>query len=369
MLFSRCLHFLVGIDYIFIIVDLIWSASDKLVTAAAYVCRVDHSQFQISGPRRTSCNPREEQAVTSLSRSVGQGGQNEPQDVKVVQRLLNRHTLKNVRRLHVDGLSGPQTIRAIREFQAQKVGMRHPDGRVDPGGRTLRALRDTGSRPPAADRPKRETPESRREDRQRRKDFVDPRVRETNTTTKIIDAIEPHFRGTKAKVISGYLNDSDLFWKVNYHWEYLLWMVEHSLSLDISDRHRARLQAIHSNLLSNTPNPDKGYRTSRNLGRPADQSSYDMFDKRYRLVRQAKRDFKKIVRAADLPRKSSRSANTFALAAAPVAHPGTSKHSTGYALDIKGPNRQIASIAKGRGASLTFDEDSHVHIEFRNGAA
>jgi LAS superfamily LD-carboxypeptidase LdcB len=57
----------------------------------------------------------------------------------------------------------------------------------------------------------------------------------------------------------------------------------------------------------------------------------------------------------------------FDLAGAPVAPPGQSKHGTGYALDIEGDNNAIKSLCKGLGATLAFDEKSHVHVEFKNG--
>lgn len=74
--------------------------------------------------------------------SVGFGGANRPEDVRLVQRLLNR--AEAYPRLVVDGRIGPNTLRAIRSFQARF--MEAPDGRVDPGGRTLRRLNDASSR-------------------------------------------------------------------------------------------------------------------------------------------------------------------------------------------------------------------------------
>lgn len=59
----------------------------------------------------------------------------------------------------------------------------------------------------------------------------------------------------------------------------------------------------------------------------------------------------------------------FDLAAAPVASPGRSKHGGGYAIDIQGDNHAIKSVCKARGATLVFDEQSHVHVEFKNGVA
>jgi peptidoglycan hydrolase-like protein with peptidoglycan-binding domain len=68
--------------------------------------------------------------------SVGSGGDNRPDDVRVVQDLLNRAAGAG---LDVDGDCGPKTVGAITEYQ--KGFTRRPDGRVDPEGLTLRKLR------------------------------------------------------------------------------------------------------------------------------------------------------------------------------------------------------------------------------------
>jgi peptidoglycan hydrolase-like protein with peptidoglycan-binding domain len=66
--------------------------------------------------------------------------------VKTIQKLLNEHA-KTVgyASLPIDGVSSPPVIQAIRTFQQKIVGMRSPDGRVDPAGKTLRHLNE----PPA----------------------------------------------------------------------------------------------------------------------------------------------------------------------------------------------------------------------------
>jgi predicted chitinase len=58
----------------------------------------------------------------------------------LVQRLLNQHRQPPLRRIDENGVMGPDTIAAIEEFQRRVVKMKSPDGRVDPGGATLRAL-------------------------------------------------------------------------------------------------------------------------------------------------------------------------------------------------------------------------------------
>lgn len=65
-----------------------------------------------------------------LGASVGRGGKNAPNDVRAVQAALG---------IAADGQCGPQTIAAIKTFQ-KNLGHAKPDGRVDPGGGTERAL-------------------------------------------------------------------------------------------------------------------------------------------------------------------------------------------------------------------------------------
>jgi peptidoglycan hydrolase-like protein with peptidoglycan-binding domain len=80
--------------------------------------------------------------------SVGRGGVNRPEDVRVVQELLNKQTRPPMQLLQVDGMAGPKTIAAIEAFQRQNLSMTHPDGCVDADGRTLIALASNASVPP-----------------------------------------------------------------------------------------------------------------------------------------------------------------------------------------------------------------------------
>jgi hypothetical protein len=185
-------------------------------------------------------------------------------------------------------------------------------------------------------------------------------------TTRIIDNLVPRFGSIRAKIIGGYLTDSDQFWKVNYHWEYLLDMVVHSLTLAVEGTDRDELSNIRSSLIAVKPNPDSGYTTSP-VGKPEDRSSYEDANQRYTVLRSMKESFVGVTKRADLKRRSSRSPTMFELAGAPVAPPGKSKHGTGYAVDIAGDNAAIKSLCKGLGATLVFDEQSHVHVEFKDG--
>lgn len=75
-------------------------------------------------------------AAARLGGSVGAGGRNARSDVLMVQSALN---LRARAGLAEDGVCGKNTIAAIRRFQ-QTLGLERPDGRVDPGGPTERAL-------------------------------------------------------------------------------------------------------------------------------------------------------------------------------------------------------------------------------------
>lgn len=198
------------------------------------------------------------------------------------------------------------------------------------------------------------------------KTFVDPKVLTIPVTDAIIEKIYAHFPQS-SKVISGYLSEEQLYWKVNYHWEVLLEAVEHCAGLDIDQGHRTALAAIKASLQTNPPDPQTGYRKSRTPGEPKDKSSHEVILKRHALVKQGKRDLKSVIIAADIFKKSSRDPKALMLAYAPVARPAQGKHSTGYALDIKGNNAEISDVARRLGASLVFNEGSHVHCEWKNG--
>lgn len=87
--------------------------------------------------------------MAEIVKSVGKDAPNRKADVIVVQKLLNNFTTGlGLKALEVDGGFGTDTGTAIRRFQAKVVGIANPDGRVDPGGRTLVAL--NGTAPPSA---------------------------------------------------------------------------------------------------------------------------------------------------------------------------------------------------------------------------
>lgn len=70
-------------------------------------------------------------AVKDIKASVGEGGKNNEDDVKIVQTLL---------KIDVDGDCGKQTIAAIKAYQ-KSIGFAKPDGKIDAGGKTWLSLK------------------------------------------------------------------------------------------------------------------------------------------------------------------------------------------------------------------------------------
>jgi hypothetical protein len=76
-----------------------------------------------------------------ITGSVGKNGDNRRGDVMSVQTLLNLPANRKARpSLRVSGEVDAATLAAIEHFQDKVLHMAAPDGRVDPGGRTWRAL-------------------------------------------------------------------------------------------------------------------------------------------------------------------------------------------------------------------------------------
>ena len=76
-----------------------------------------------------------------ISLSVGEKGKNLKTDVKKIQQALNKIKPPVVtKKLTEDGLYGPKTGEAIKSFQKKHVFLIKPDGRIDPGGKTIQKL-------------------------------------------------------------------------------------------------------------------------------------------------------------------------------------------------------------------------------------
>src|SRR5215204_3631701 len=83
--------------------------------------------------------------LVTLQGSVGRNGRNLRDDVVQIQEALNRVGPVNggpVIPLVVDGFVGPKTVKAIEDFQRAQFPGKFPDGRIDPGQRTVGRLNE-----------------------------------------------------------------------------------------------------------------------------------------------------------------------------------------------------------------------------------
>ncbi len=80
----------------------------------------------------------------NITASVGKNGKNKIEDIFPIQMLLNKFIIPGCLKprtfIQQDGIIGQKTIDAIKDFQRRIVGFQNPDGRIDPGGKTLAAL-------------------------------------------------------------------------------------------------------------------------------------------------------------------------------------------------------------------------------------
>jgi hypothetical protein len=194
-----------------------------------------------------------------------------------------------------------------------------------------------------------------------------PQVQENATTSAIIDTIYPYYSKDDL-VIGGLLNDSQQAWKVNWHWEYLQAVIHDLLKHDVGTDRAAKFEAILANLASNPPDPASGYLDDAEPGETLDNSSEAVLLTRWSLVTQCKKDLEAAWGSStEMASKSKYDQKALDLSVAPIMPPGKSKHGTGYALDISGNNAEIKSVSRQLGATMTFDEKSHVHVEFAAG--
>ena len=78
--------------------------------------------------------------MIAINYSVGATGVNKPVDVMIVQHLLNLNRDVADYQTPITGIvDGPMT-QAIERFQQNALGMKRPDGKVDPGGNTFARL-------------------------------------------------------------------------------------------------------------------------------------------------------------------------------------------------------------------------------------
>ncbi len=88
-------------------------------------------------------------ASKTISGSVGDKGDNKPEDVLLVKTLLNKfYKAFNIADANTNTKVGATTIGVIKKFQQEKVGSANPDGRIDVSGKTWKVL--NGETPPIA---------------------------------------------------------------------------------------------------------------------------------------------------------------------------------------------------------------------------
>lgn len=203
--------------------------------------------------------------------------------------------------------------------------------------------------------------------------FVRTTVKTIPLTKLLIDRAMPYYP-LSCRVIGGYLDDGDQYWKVNYHWEHLVTKIEQFLGMSTpTEQQKTWARAVWKVLMTNPPIPERGYLKDKNVGETKDISTRERIKERHKLLKQSKKDFRGIIIAAKIvdPLKEKgnppKADKDWWRAVAPLAPPGRSMHGTGYALDIAGNNNDIKAISKALGATLVFNEASHVHVEFANG--
>jgi hypothetical protein len=115
----------------------------------SHLCRELAEQSEIESPDNIPGSeraPKQEQQLApvgktkKLTASVGRQGANRPDDVRLVQRLLNSNLPVPPARLSENGIIDGSTVFAIETYQTRALGNKSPDGRVDPGGKTFQSL-------------------------------------------------------------------------------------------------------------------------------------------------------------------------------------------------------------------------------------
>jgi hypothetical protein len=203
---------------------------------------------------------------------------------------------------------------------------------------------------------------------QSRASFVGPMVGENARTTQILDTIWPYFHKDD-QVIAGYMTDVQLIWKVNFHWDEILWTCDKVAKMDVSEDTKTQLADLASGLMAFAPDPGKGAYLPGPAGTPVDKSTPAAFDARYNAVKDAKPKLHAILEAAGILAKypkTSEPGRSFQNACDFLRPPTTSKHGEGYALDLKGDEDRIIAAATKVGMTGK-DKEAYTHVEFASG--
>ena len=193
-------------------------------------------------------------------------------------------------------------------------------------------------------------------------------VRYLPLTKKIIKALMPYFpRGTV--VTTGYLSERDQYWRVNFHWAYMQYVIKQANARDdVPKATKTALAKVVDQLWNNAPTRARNvnYISSKSL--TADKSKLSTQVARWRLVNRCKLAMKQAVgKDKEANRAVRRVRGSWGMATARLARPGRSKHGCGYAVDIAGNRPLIRRVCRALGATVRYDEESHVHVEFGRG--
>ena len=181
--------------------------------------------------------------------------------------------------------------------------------------------------------------------------FVKPAVKTIPRTLKIINSIMPYYP-IDCVCISGYLDSSDQFWKVNYHWELLVSRIDHFLTLSVVwGTHKGYARTVRAALMSNAPNPIAGYIKDRRVGETKDNSLPETITARHAILKQSKLDFERIIVKAKIVNVATKSnppakEKIWWLSVAPLAKPSTSKHGTAMRLTLEETIRRLPVSAR-----------------------
>jgi hypothetical protein len=280
-------------------------------------------------------------------------------EVKKIQKLLNSR-LKPSPKLSENGDFDAATEEAVKAFQKQE--RLKPDGIV--GKNTLGALSKDGSGGASKSAGVLEKPADAHTSRS---SFVDSKVKENALSKAIIDKIYPYFP-KKYKVISAYLSASDLYWKVNYHWDAMrVWLEYAKDHEEMKPDEKKQLDEFYKRLMSNKPSKPGHFKVNK-IGEPEDASSEKTIEQRCTTLQKLKKELAAYSSKQQFAKKKMKQQEVLKYALNPLALPKKSNHVHGWALDIAGDINGAAEIAKKLGATLAFKEMTHCHCEFKNGA-
>ena len=199
-----------------------------------------------------------------------------------------------------------------------------------------------------------------------RNSFVRAGVKENEITTRIINQIYKYFP-KKSLVISGYLTPSDLYWKVNYHWDAMRTWLEYAKDNDqMDEEEQETLEDIYKRLMSNQPSKLGHYKVDK-IGEPEDSSSESKIEERCMLIIKLKAELADYSKEHKFADKKMQLQPLLKYSLNPIALPSKGNHVHGWALDIDGDLNEVADIAEKLGATRAFKEYTHCHCEFKKG--